>query len=287
MATLREYYEKDSMHGMRVHRENTLTDERDSSTVKVEVSVTLNFWTYSKYVSLFIHECSTPEDVITHYLRDVQSVLREADDIRVSTGWVGLDEWVGSTELKFTGRVYIYTLNPIEQTIKQQLIELAKTYDLSLVIRGKEYADARSKIEKPFAFLCHDSKDKEAFVSELALRLQKMMCPVWYDEYSLEVGDSLRESIEKGIKECKKCILVLSPNFFSNEGWTKAEFDSIYMKEIVEQNRIMLPVWHNVTAEDVYEYSPRLADRLGIPTSLGVEEVARRLYRAILKESES
>jgi hypothetical protein len=39
------------------------------------------------------------------------------------------------------------------------------------------------------------------------------MITVWYDEFSLKVGDSLRESIEKGIKECKKCILILTQNY--------------------------------------------------------------------------
>ena len=55
-----------------------------------------------------------------------------------------------------------------------------------------------------------------------------MMCPVWYDEFALKVGNNLRTSIEAGIKKCKKCILVLSKNFFSNSGWTKKEFDSIF-----------------------------------------------------------
>jgi hypothetical protein len=39
----------------------------------------------------------------------------------------------------------------------------------------------------------------------------------------------------------------------------------------------MLPVWHNVTVEQVYEYSPRLADKVGLNTNIGVKELARRL----------
>ena len=38
----------------------------------------------------------------------------------------------------------------------------------------------------------HDSRDKDAFVRELAHELAKNSCPVWYDEFSLKVGDSLR-----------------------------------------------------------------------------------------------
>jgi TIR domain len=82
------------------------------------------------------------------------------------------------------------------------------------------------------------------------------MCWVWFDEYSLNVGDSLRESIERGIKECKRCILVISKNFLGNSGWTKGEFNSVFTRELLENKRLVLPVWHDVTAQEVYEYSP-------------------------------
>jgi hypothetical protein len=115
----------------------------------------------------------------------------------------------------------------------------------------------------------------------IAIGLQRLMCTVWYDEFSLKVGAPLRESIERGIKEATTCILILSPHFFSNNGWTKAEFDSIYTREIIEQDYVILPVWHNVTSSEVYLYSPRLVDRLGISTEKGIDEVVRQLNIAI------
>ena len=107
------------------------------------------------------------------------------------------------------------------------------------------------------------------------------MCPVWYDDFTLKVGDSLRGSIEQGLKECPKCIVVLTPHFLSNEGWSRREYDSIFTRELVEQKQVILPIWDGVSAEDVYKYSPILADRVGVPWSKGVEEVARRLLRAM------
>jgi hypothetical protein len=97
----------------------------------------------------------------------------------------------------------------------------------------------------------------------------------------LRVGASLRESIETGLKETRNCIVVLSPNFLSNEGWGKAEFDSVFTREIIEKQNVMLPVWHNVTVEQVYEYSPRLADKVGLNTNIGVKELARKLSNGI------
>ncbi len=139
----------------------------------------------------------------------------------------------------------------------------------------------RSKSEKPLAFICHDSRDKDAVVRELASELTRMMCPVWYDEFSLNVGDNLRESIDRGLKESKYCVLVLSPNFFSNAGWGRAEFDSIHMREILEEKNVILPVWHDVSVTEVYEYNARLANKVGISTELGITQVAGKLSRKI------
>jgi hypothetical protein len=113
------------------------------------------------------------------------------------------------------------------------------------------------------------------------------MCPVWYDDFSMEVGQSLRESVEKGIKDCGFCILVLTPNFLKNGGWPKREYTMAFTKELVEDSAAILPVWHNVSRNDVYEYSPHLADRLGLRWSHGVEDVCWRLYRAIDRRVES
>jgi hypothetical protein len=118
-------------------------------------------------------------------------------------------------------------------------------------------------------------------VRELAHELAKNFCTVWYDEFSLKVGDSLRASIERGLRETRKCIMVLSPYFLSNEGWGRAEFDSVYTREILEKKNVILPVWLNVEAKDVYNYSSRLADKVGLAATLGAPEVARLLANAI------
>jgi len=161
------------------------------------------------------------------------------------------------------------------------LLQVAAAIGHRLTFRSVEYMNERNKYEKPLAFISHDSRDKKEIAEPLALQLLKMMCPVWFDQYSLRVGDSLRGSIEKGLQECPKCILILTPNFLNNNGWTKVEYDSIFTRELVERQRVILPVWHNVTPADVYKYSPILADRFGAQWSEGVEETARKLLLAI------
>jgi hypothetical protein len=128
-------------------------------------------------------------------------------------------------------------------------------------VRGTAMVTLRSASERPLAFVSHDFRDKDGVVRPLAVALSRLNCPLWYDEFSLHVGDSLRESVERGLKECGKCIVILSPNYLSNAGWTKIEFNSIFTRELAESNRFILPVWYQVTKKDVYEYSPSLADR--------------------------
>jgi hypothetical protein len=105
---------------------------------------------------------------------------------------------------------------------------------------------------------------------------------VWYDEFSLQVGDSLREGIESGLKSCHMCIFILTPNFLSKGGWAKREYDAIFTRELVEERQLILPVRAGVSQRDVYEYSPVLADRLAVDWALGEEEVCRRLFAQLV-----
>ena len=153
-----------------------------------------------------------------------------------------------------------------------------------ILFRSRRYVSERSIPDKPLGFISYDSRDREDVARRIATNLQSMMCPVWYDEFSLRVGANLRDSIEAGLKSCKKCILILSENFFSNNGWTKKEFDSIFTREILEQKQLVLPVWYKVTKEMVYEYSPSLLNVKGLDWDMmGEEEVCKQLAGALLE----
>ena len=49
------------------------------------------------------------------------------------------------------------------------------------------------------AFVNHASEDKEPFVRMLADALRARDLRIWYDDYTLTVGDSLRRSIDRGL----------------------------------------------------------------------------------------
>ena len=67
-------------------------------------------------------------------------------------------------------------------------------------------------------FICHASEDKEDFVRPFAERLRQQHIHVWYDEFSLNIGDSLTQKIDEGLAKSRFGIVVLSPNFLINRG---------------------------------------------------------------------
>lgn len=189
-----------------------------------------------------------------------------------------------SNEYVDTGQMIIYTDSQLPATIKDFIFQYGQKKRIFVQIRDENYIEAKALQEGPVAFISHDSRDKESIARPLAVELSKqLMQPVWFDEFSLNVGDNLRESIERGIKECKKCVLILTPNFLTNSGWTKNEFDSIFTREIIERTNVVLPIWADVSAKDIYDYSPALANKVGVQWNEGVETVAQKLKKAILK----
>ena len=132
------------------------------------------------------------------------------------------------------------------------------------------------------AFISHACEDKDDFVRPLAGILKQYGFRIWYDEFELEIGDSLRESIDKGLVNSRYGIVVLSPNFL-RKNWTKYELNSLIAKE-VEGKKVILPIWHNVTKMDIIKYSPNLADKLALSSeNMTIEEIAKKLCEALSK----
>ena len=122
-------------------------------------------------------------------------------------------------------------------------------------------------------FISHASEDKDEVARPLAEALRENGLTVWYDEFELRIGDSLRRKIDKGIANSNFGIIVISRDFIS-KGWTNYELDGLITRA-VNGEQTMLPVWHNVTKREVINYSPSLADKLARSTTeFTVEEIA-------------
>lgn len=130
------------------------------------------------------------------------------------------------------------------------------------------------------AFISHATEDKQDLVRPLADELTRIGLRVWYDEFELKVGDSLRRSIDKGIANCRYGIVILSAAFFA-KNWAQYELDGLTARKMSEQLRI-LPIWHRIEKQAVLNVSPSLADIVALKSSsLTVQELAEALAEKI------
>lgn len=285
MTTIREYFDTDAK-ALNAQSEWEVKNQDGSNKVIVIGKISYVIDTNIKYWSLFFPYNSTMD-----YMKYILSLNEISQchwngEISQIISYMDNPEQYSFESFHFTKQIYIY----IDQFLtKEQIDEIQKhsrLFGLNSIVRDKYYVQEKAKKEIPLAFISHDSRDKDELVRELAKELYSLACPVWYDEYTLKGGDNLREGIEKGIKEAKKCILILSPNFLENDKWAKSEFETIFVREIYKKEDVIIPIWHNVSEDDIYEYSPKLLSKVGLNTSMGIKELAKKIVEAINKEAQ-
>jgi hypothetical protein len=129
-------------------------------------------------------------------------------------------------------------------------------------------------------FVSHASEDKVGFVRPFVETLKSKEVAVWYDKFELQVGDSLRRSIDNGLKNSKYGIVVLSEAFFKKE-WPQRELDGLFARE-VNGEKVILPIWHKISKNEVMGFSPIIADMLAINTTdFTIEEIAEQIAKRI------
>ena len=279
MGTLREYFDTDSSGALCSHRERTLSTP-EKQTIPVTEKLHLDFTANAKYISYYIGPVGDASDVCRFLVDHPEFALSLLDCAAIGSGFFG-GPLKPATELHFTHQFTFYIDQDIPACVRKTIHDYGRSRGLWVDIRDREYQERRSEQEHPLAFICHDSRDKDRIARSLAVGLRARMVSVWYDEFSLKVGDKLRESVEKGLKECRRCILILTPNFLSNEGWTKREFDSVFTRELLDSSDIILPVWDKVDKRQVYEYSPSLANVVAAKWEEGEDEVIGKIARIL------
>lgn len=129
-------------------------------------------------------------------------------------------------------------------------------------------------------FISHAAEDKDAIVRPLAHALRQHGLSVWYDEFALRIGDSLRRKIDTGISRSRFGIIVLSPAFFA-KGWPRYELDGLVTRAI-SGKQVLLPLWHGVSKDEVVSQSPSLADKVALRTSdYTIAEIAAEITSVV------
>jgi curved DNA-binding protein CbpA len=159
---------------------------------------------------------------------------------------------------------------------------------LSVAAPAPVYPPARRRASKKKqqdewdVFISHATEDKAEIARPLADALKAAGVRVWYDDFALTLGDSLRQSIDRGLAKSLFGVVILSPHFFEKH-WPQQELNGLATRE-VEGEKVILPVWHNIGAEGVRNNSPMLADRKAVSTSEGVPVVVQKIMQVVRPE---
>ena len=127
-------------------------------------------------------------------------------------------------------------------------------------------------------FISHAAEDKEEIARPLADALNVAGLKVWYADFALKLGDNLRDSIDDGLVRARSGIVILSNHFFGKQ-WPHEELNYLATRE-VSGKKAILPVWYKVGFQEVFGYSPVLADRVAISADKGLEYVVQRIVEA-------
>jgi len=159
-------------------------------------------------------------------------------------------------------------------------IQEAPLSSIPSLVRPKTTSDTNDEEREYDVFIAHASEDKEEVVRPLANAMIDNDLRVWYDEFELRIGDSLRQKIDHGISNSRVGIVVLSHSFIA-KGWTKYELDGIVMR-VVSGEQVLLPIWHNITKSEIIKFSPSLADKVARSTTTHtIEEIATEIADVI------
>jgi hypothetical protein len=129
-------------------------------------------------------------------------------------------------------------------------------------------------------FISHARQDKDAIARPLAQELMARGYSVWFDEYTLRLGDSLPQEIDRGLASCHFGIVILSSAFFEND-WPRRELDGLVAREMSEHAKCILPVRHNITPDIIKQFSPTLASKLAVSTERGLAVVTASIVQVL------
>ena len=177
-------------------------------------------------------------------------------------------------------------MKSMQVSYENRVRELTNQISVKPLIPETIHAYVKSN-EEYDVFVSHAWEDKEGFVDEFVMELEKLDIKVWYDKQRIKWGDSMRARIDEGLKKSKFGIAVISPDYIADgKYWTKAELDSLFQLESVN-GKMLLPIWHNITKQQVMNYSPIIASKLAMTTaSMTAEEIAKEMQSLLSEEAE-
>lgn len=164
------------------------------------------------------------------------------------------------------------------EKLQQEALATQKTQIQEIIKVGTKntYLDKKYDV-----FISHASEDKGDFVEPLARALQEAGIDTWYDSDQIGWGQSIRQSIDKGLINSRFCLIVLSQSFLKKY-WTNYELNGIFQKDEITDGSVILPIWHNVTRDEIQKLNLTLTDMLAMNTAIhSTEDIVESLKELV------
>lgn len=199
--------------------------------------------------------------------------------------------WLEQDVARFNGAIGTQIQGLVAQRKQAVAARAEMVAALGLPPRRKEMLSAGERVSEDVAaksirsskkwdvFISHATEDKEDVARPLAVALQKAGLAVWFDEFSLRMGDSLRSSIDYGLANSRYGVVILSAGFFGRH-WPSQELNGLAGRE-VNGKKVLLPIWHKITVDEVRSYSPMLADRVAVRSDEGVDAMVAGIMEVL------
>lgn len=160
MGTVKDYFFLHQRPAVTV----TQTTELSSKTgnTKVRVRMYLDFSSGAIYLAFYMGKVPNPLGYILEAIHEnvIQAVLSRCGGFIIQSAFPRSKE-LNASNLKFCGRIFIYSENSLSAEELATLEKIGTERGLSIEYFGPEWAKEVSVLEKPAAFISHDSRDKD------------------------------------------------------------------------------------------------------------------------------
>ncbi len=217
---------------------------------------------------------STIASLMNHILLNYETIMLKAvGGISVNPG-NQYEKSLGVTQDVFSKKIYFYTM------VDECPTSIPSNQSISVSVRGPAFFKKQGYLH-PKAFISYSSEDV-VIADKIVSGLMTLNCPIWYDQIQLKVGDNKRSKIEAGIKNARKCIILLSKNYICNTREAIKEFEGIYS---AKPNDI-LPIWYDLSEKEVRDFCLTLpniiAERIKKDNQEDISRTILSLYKLLM-----
>jgi transcriptional regulator with XRE-family HTH domain len=89
----------------------------------------------------------------------------------------------------------------------------------------------------PQLYFAHAHEDRE-MARPLAEKMMAQGIDVWFDQWEIKIGDSLRRKMESGLSTCTHFLVLLTPHSIGKP-WVETEIDAGFLKSVGGQARFL------------------------------------------------